>query len=136
MDYVPSWYAATRDPDRTRAAILAAATAEFTANGLTGARVDAIAKRHGLPPWRRRFQGETSEGTLERERVEARQRQRRLAVVAGISQINAPFKGGVLVPSNNVLLAFPTSGAGQAVMAISPASTNRRAAAATGVDVS
>ena len=37
--------AVTRDPDRTRAAILAAATAEFTANGLTGARVDAIAKR-------------------------------------------------------------------------------------------
>ena len=35
----------TRDPERTRAAILAAATQEFTANGLTGARVDAIAKR-------------------------------------------------------------------------------------------
>jgi len=37
--------AVTRDPERTRAAILAAATQEFTAKGLTGARVDAIAKR-------------------------------------------------------------------------------------------
>jgi AcrR family transcriptional regulator len=37
--------AATRDPERTRAAILAAATEEFAANGLTGARVDAIASR-------------------------------------------------------------------------------------------
>ena len=37
--------AVTRDPERTRAAILSAATQEFTANGLTGARVDAIAKR-------------------------------------------------------------------------------------------
>ncbi len=37
--------AVTRDPQRTRAAILTAATQEFTANGLTGARVDAIAKR-------------------------------------------------------------------------------------------
>ena len=37
--------AITRDPERTRAAILSAATEEFTANGLTGARVDAIAKR-------------------------------------------------------------------------------------------
>jgi len=35
----------TRDPERTRAAILNAATQEFTAKGLTGARVDAIAKR-------------------------------------------------------------------------------------------
>jgi AcrR family transcriptional regulator len=35
----------TRDPERTRGAILAAATQEFTANGLTGARVDAIAQR-------------------------------------------------------------------------------------------
>ena len=34
----------TRDPERTRGAILAAATQEFTANGLTGARVDAIAQ--------------------------------------------------------------------------------------------
>lgn len=31
--------------------------------------VDAIARRHGFAPWRRRFQGETAEGTLERERV-------------------------------------------------------------------
>lgn len=38
----------TRDPERTRAAILRAATAEFTANGLKGARVDAIAKRAGI----------------------------------------------------------------------------------------
>src|SRR3954470_7691192 len=37
--------AATRDPERTRAAILNAATQEITAKGLTGARVDAIAKR-------------------------------------------------------------------------------------------
>src|SRR3954452_11610301 len=37
--------AITRDPERTRAAILDAATAEFTANGLNGARVDAIAQR-------------------------------------------------------------------------------------------
>jgi PTH1 family peptidyl-tRNA hydrolase len=31
--------------------------------------VDAIARRHGFAPWRKRFLGETSEGTLERERV-------------------------------------------------------------------
>ena len=37
--------ATTRDPERTRAAILDAATQEFTANGLNGARVDAIANR-------------------------------------------------------------------------------------------
>lgn len=37
--------AGQRDPVRTRAAILAAATHEFTAKGLTGARVDTIAKR-------------------------------------------------------------------------------------------
>jgi AcrR family transcriptional regulator len=36
-----------RDPERTRAAILAAATAEFSAKGLTGARVDAIAGAAG-----------------------------------------------------------------------------------------
>ena len=36
-----------RDPLGTRAAILAAATAEFTAKGLSGARVDAIAKSAG-----------------------------------------------------------------------------------------
>lgn len=34
-----------RDPVRTRAAILAAATREFAAKGLNGARVDTIAKR-------------------------------------------------------------------------------------------
>src|SRR3954462_1688097 len=31
--------------------------------------VDEIARRHGFARWRRRFQGETAEGTLERERV-------------------------------------------------------------------
>ena len=31
--------------------------------------VEEIAWRHGFAPWRRRFQGETAEGTLERERV-------------------------------------------------------------------
>lgn len=31
--------------------------------------VDAIARRHAFSPWHRRFQGETSEGTLEGERV-------------------------------------------------------------------
>ena len=36
---------AVRDADRTRAAILAAATAEFAAHGLSGARVDRIAHR-------------------------------------------------------------------------------------------
>jgi PTH1 family peptidyl-tRNA hydrolase len=30
---------------------------------------DEIARRHGFAPWRRRFQGETAEGTLERERI-------------------------------------------------------------------
>src|SRR5262245_46392557 len=30
---------------------------------------DEIARRHGFAPWRRRFQGETSEGTLDGERV-------------------------------------------------------------------
>jgi TetR/AcrR family transcriptional regulator len=34
-----------RDPDRTREAILAAAQHEFAAKGLSGARVDAIARR-------------------------------------------------------------------------------------------
>jgi TetR/AcrR family transcriptional regulator len=34
-----------RDPERTRSAILAAAQAEFAANGLSGARVDTIARR-------------------------------------------------------------------------------------------
>jgi PTH1 family peptidyl-tRNA hydrolase len=32
--------------------------------------VDAIAKRHGFPPWRRRFQGVASEGPLGGERVQ------------------------------------------------------------------
>src|SRR6201989_3502910 len=31
--------------------------------------VDEIARRHGFAPWRRRFQGETSEGTLGTQRV-------------------------------------------------------------------
>jgi PTH1 family peptidyl-tRNA hydrolase len=31
--------------------------------------VNEIARRHGFGPWRRRFQGETSEGTLEHEKV-------------------------------------------------------------------
>ena len=31
--------------------------------------VDHIARRHGFAPWRRRFQGETSEGTIDGERV-------------------------------------------------------------------
>ena len=31
--------------------------------------VDQIARRHGFAPWRRRFQGETAEGTLDHERV-------------------------------------------------------------------
>lgn len=37
-----------RDPDRTRASILAAATAEFAALGFGGARVDAIAAQAGV----------------------------------------------------------------------------------------
>ena len=40
--------ASSRDPGRTQAAILAAATAEFTAKGLGGARVDEIARRAGV----------------------------------------------------------------------------------------
>jgi PTH1 family peptidyl-tRNA hydrolase len=31
--------------------------------------VDVIARRHGFAPWRRRFQGETAEGTLDHGRV-------------------------------------------------------------------
>lgn len=31
--------------------------------------VDEIARRHGFGPWRRRFQGTTSEGTLDQEKV-------------------------------------------------------------------
>ena len=40
--------AATRDPDRTRERIVAAATAEFSERGPAGARVDAIAQRAGV----------------------------------------------------------------------------------------
>lgn len=40
--------AGPRDPSRTRAAILDAATREFTAKGLNGARVDTIAKQSGV----------------------------------------------------------------------------------------
>jgi hypothetical protein len=32
--------------------------------------VEAIAKRHGLPPWRRRFQGVATEGPIGGERVQ------------------------------------------------------------------
>jgi AcrR family transcriptional regulator len=39
---------ASRDPARTRRVILAAATAEFCANGLAGARIDAIAVAAGV----------------------------------------------------------------------------------------
>jgi AcrR family transcriptional regulator len=39
---------ALRDPERTRATILHAATEEITANGLNGARVDSIARRAGV----------------------------------------------------------------------------------------
>jgi len=39
---------AQRDPERTRAAILAAATAEFSLKGLDGARVDQIARRSAV----------------------------------------------------------------------------------------
>ena len=31
--------------------------------------VDRIAERHGFSPWRRRFQSETAEGTIDGERV-------------------------------------------------------------------
>jgi TetR/AcrR family transcriptional regulator len=41
----PTRQANRRDPERTRSAILVAAQAEFAANGLSGARVDAIARR-------------------------------------------------------------------------------------------
>lgn len=44
----PARTAATRDPDGTARAILAAATAEFAEKGLSGARVDAIAARAGI----------------------------------------------------------------------------------------
>ncbi|MEX2631199.1 MAG: TetR/AcrR family transcriptional regulator [Tistlia sp.] len=38
----------TRDPERTRRAILAAATAEFAAHGYGGASVNAVAERAGI----------------------------------------------------------------------------------------
>ena len=44
----PAKRSGTRDSTRTRAAILDAATREFTAKGLSGARVDAIAERAGV----------------------------------------------------------------------------------------
>jgi PTH1 family peptidyl-tRNA hydrolase len=31
--------------------------------------IDEIARRHGFGPWRRRFQGQTSEGTIDHEKV-------------------------------------------------------------------
>jgi PTH1 family peptidyl-tRNA hydrolase len=31
--------------------------------------IDGIARRHGFAPWRRRFQGDTAEGTIDQERV-------------------------------------------------------------------
>jgi PTH1 family peptidyl-tRNA hydrolase len=31
--------------------------------------IDEIARRHGFAPWRRRFQGQTSEGTIDGEKV-------------------------------------------------------------------
>src|SRR5204863_4894856 len=37
-----------RDPERTRAVILNAAIAEFTSKGLSGARIDRIARRAGV----------------------------------------------------------------------------------------
>jgi PTH1 family peptidyl-tRNA hydrolase len=45
--------------------------AQFAANrhNIGFAVVDEIARRHGFAPWRRRFQGETAEGTLDNERV-------------------------------------------------------------------
>jgi AcrR family transcriptional regulator len=45
---VPRRPSGERDPERTRGAILAAATEEFTAHGLNGARVDEIAARSGV----------------------------------------------------------------------------------------
>lgn len=44
----PSRPAAVRDPERTSAAILAAAVEEFSENGFGGARIDAIAARAGV----------------------------------------------------------------------------------------
>ncbi len=47
-DKAPRRLSGERDPERTRAAILAAATDEFSAHGLNGARVDEIARRSGV----------------------------------------------------------------------------------------
>jgi AcrR family transcriptional regulator len=44
----PRTSGASRDPSRTQASILSAATIEFTAKGLNGARVDEIARRAGV----------------------------------------------------------------------------------------
>lgn len=41
---------ATRDPDRKREQLMAAALAEFAEFGLAGARVDRLAKRAGISP--------------------------------------------------------------------------------------
>ena len=47
-DKTPRRTSGERDPERTRGAILAAATEEFTTHGLNGARVDEIARRSGV----------------------------------------------------------------------------------------
>ena len=72
--------AATRRSNRARDA---ASCALFVGLGNPGAKyagnrhnigfmaVDEIARRHGFAPWRRRFQGETAEGTLDREACHA-----------------------------------------------------------------
>src|SRR5258708_12879304 len=52
--------------------------------------VNEIARRHGFAPWRRRFQGETSEGTLERERV---------VLLKPITLINQPRRPGQKAPT-------------------------------------
>lgn len=44
----PSRNSATRDPEGTRAAILAASTKEFTEKGFGGARIDAIARHANI----------------------------------------------------------------------------------------
>ena len=53
--------------------------------------LDEMARRHGFSPWRRRFQGETSEGVLEGERIVLHLRQlgytvREIAGYYGTSQ--------------------------------------------------
>ena len=44
----PARKKATRDPERTRASVLAAATRSFVENGFNGARIDRIAERAGV----------------------------------------------------------------------------------------